>query len=302
MNPRYRRLLIPGLLVALVVVAAVSALIQKASAESAGPGVVSVIDDSRITEASGLAISQKHPDLVYVVNDSGHAAVVYAVELSTGKVVGTTTLQGVNVSDTEALSMGPDGKLWVADTGDNLRRRDDAALYAFDEPGPGNHQVRPDRFGIGFGKDGVAHDIEALLIDPRDGRVYLMTKGLLSGEILRLPEHLDPVWSNTAEVVGDEAPGMVTDATFTRSGRYALVRTYGDVRLFSTTTWKQMGRIKVPSQQQGESIAAENGSFLIGTEGRPSPMIRVARPDVVTPSEMSAAVFGVAAMLAFRRP
>ena len=302
MNPRYRRLLIPGLLVALVMVVLVSALVQKAQAKESDTRTVSVIDDERITEASGLAISRKHRDLVYVINDSGHAAVVYAVRLSTGNVVGATTLGGLRVSDTEALSISSGGTLWVADTGDNLRQRHDIALYAFDEPGPGNHEVRPSRFGIGFGQDGVAHDIEALMVDPRDGRIYLVTKGLLSGQILRLPKNLDPVWSNTAEVVSDAAPGMVTDATFTPSGRYALVRSYGGVRLFDTNSWKQVDSIDVPSQQQGESIAGEVGSFLIGTEGRPSPIIRVAMPDVVKPSELSAAALAAVVVLALRRP
>ena len=120
MTPRFRRLLIPGLLVALLVVVLVAAISGRA--DGAEPGqpvdstVVSRIDDVRITESSGLAVSTKHEDLAYTINDSGSAATVFAIRVSTGDVVGTTTVRHptFNWLDTEALALR-DGTLWVAD-------------------------------------------------------------------------------------------------------------------------------------------------------------------------------------------
>jgi len=278
MNPRHRRLLIPGLLVALVIVVVIASVTQKADAADDGSVVVSIIDDARITEASGLAISHTHDDLAYVINDSGNVPAVYAVRLSTGDVIGTTTVQGVSWSDTEALSLGPDGTLWVADTGDNLRRRDDTALYAFAEPGPGDHVVSARRYPVSL--PGGPQDVEALLVDPGNGRLFLASKGLLSGTLYRLPATLSQTGANTPEALDDRLPGLVTDGAFTHDGQRMLFRTYTAVHERVLGDGDSGRVIDVPAQKQGESLAVEDGdaSFLIGTEGRPSPILRVVIP------------------------
>lgn len=284
MNPRHRRLLIPGLLVALVIVVVIASLTQKADAADDGSVVVSIIDDARITEASGLAVSRSHDDLVYVINDSGNVPAVYAVRLTTGDIVGTTTVQGVRWRDTEAMTLGPDDTLWIADTGDNLRRRDDVALYAFAEPGPGDHVVSARRYPVSL-PDGP-DDIEAMMIDPRDGRVFLAGKGLLAGTLYRFGSDLSQETVNTPEALADRVPGLVTDGAFTGDGERMLLRTYVAVHEYWTGDRSRHRSIAVPQQKQGESLAVERGdeSFLIGTEGRPSPIVRVPIP----PEETSA--------------
>jgi len=284
MHPRYRRLLIPGLLVGLVVVVVIASLAQKADA--AESTTVSVIDDPRITEASGLAISLDHRDLVYVINDSGHAAEVFAVRLSTGEVVGTTSVAGATWQDAEALAIDADGTLWVADTGDNLRRRSGVALYALAEPGPGDHVVQARRFPVTFA-DG-AHDVEALLIDPTTATTYLVTKGLLRGQFFALPDELTESGPNVASVVGGNAPGMVTGGAFAHDGRRLFLRTYSSVHEYDPVDFTAIGLISAPRQEQGESLAVESGdaTLLLGTEGRPAPIIRL---NVSTPAPTPAA-------------
>src|SRR5688500_14173045 len=153
MTPRYPRLLIPGLLVALLVVVLVAAISERADGAEPGQPVdfteVSQIGDDRITESRGLAVSSKHRDLAYTVNDSGSSATVLDIRVSTGDWDGTTTVRHPTYTwlDTEALALR-DGTLWVADTGDNFGQRTDAALYAIDEPGPGNHTVVPRRYAV----------------------------------------------------------------------------------------------------------------------------------------------------------
>ncbi|MET1134301.1 MAG: hypothetical protein ABWX60_12845, partial [Aeromicrobium sp.] len=124
MNPRRRRLLIPGLLVALIVVVLVASLVDRAEAATDEP--VAVLGDARITESSGLAVSSSHEGLAYTVNDSGNAAEVFAVDLATGDVVGVTTVRAT-FRDVEALALR-DGTLWIGDVGDNRAERDDLAL------------------------------------------------------------------------------------------------------------------------------------------------------------------------------
>ncbi|MEV7398717.1 hypothetical protein [Aeromicrobium sp. NPDC092404] len=275
MNPRHRRLLIPGLLLALLVVVLVSSLARRADGAEAGPDVVSRMTDARITESSGLAISVKHDDLAYTINDSGSAPIVFAVKISTGAVVGATTLTGSEPADTEAIAIDGDGELWVADTGDNQERRTDIALYALPEPGPGDHSVAPTRYPLTYPSGPT--DVEALLINPRTGAKGVVTKGLFAGELLALPRTLSADRPNRAEATGDDMPALVTDGAMSSDGRYALLRTYSDVHLYDARTWQQIRSAETPPQPQGESIAIERSqtSFLIGSEGTGSALLRI---------------------------
>ena len=145
MNPRFRRLLIPGLLVALLVVVLVAAIFGRADgAEPDQP----VDSDARLADRRPAhhrveRTRRSAPSTATLPTRSttpATSATVFAIRISTGKVVGTTSIRGATWLDTEALALR-DGTLWVADTGDNAGSRIDAALYALDEPGPGDHTV-----------------------------------------------------------------------------------------------------------------------------------------------------------------
>src|SRR6478735_9081358 len=94
------------------------------------------IEDPRITESSGLAASRIHPGVYWTHNDSDDGPYVYAVDSRTGKTVATITMQGVGEPrDVEAISLGPDGNLYVGDIGDNLDGSwDHVWIYRFPEP------------------------------------------------------------------------------------------------------------------------------------------------------------------------
>lgn len=294
MSPRYRRLLIPGLLVALLVVVLVAAISGRS--DGAEPGepvdstVVSRIDDVRITESSGLAVSTKHQDLAYTINDSGSTATVFAIRISTGDVVGTTTVRHPTFTwlDTEALALR-DGTLWVADTGDNFAQRDDAALYALDEPGPGKHTVVPRRYAVTY-EDGP-QNIEAIAVPPKSGRILLMSKLSTGGLVHRLPAKLREKGANVATPTSRKTPDFTTDATYTADGRHVLVRSYTVAEVRDAETWDLVRTDVLPDQQLGETIALEDSerSYLIGSEGLNSTLVRIAfHTDAATPSPTSA--------------
>ena len=135
MNPRHRRLLIPGLLIALLAIVLFSSLARKADGAETTPDVVSTIADPAITESSGLVVSREDDDLAYTINDSGSAPIVYAIEISSGKTVGTTRLRRRRWSTPRRCRSTSDGTLWIADTGDNRATRNDVALYSTPAPG-----------------------------------------------------------------------------------------------------------------------------------------------------------------------
>src|SRR5215207_2508829 len=211
MNPRYRRLLIPGLLIALLVIVVVSSLARKADGAEARPVVVSHIADRRITESSGLALSQVHDDLAYTINDSNNVPYVFAIRVSTGAVVGATRLEGGAFTDTEAIAIDADGTLWIADTGDNNDDRSDAALYSLPEPGTGDHPATPSRSPLT--PDSGPQNVEALLVSPTTGKKLLVSKGLFGGFAFSLPGKLTPGKPITAVTMDFDVPGLVTDGT-----------------------------------------------------------------------------------------
>ncbi|AXT85943.1 hypothetical protein C6I20_12620 [Aeromicrobium sp. A1-2] len=286
MNPRHRRLLIPGLLIALLIVVLVSSVVGRAESAETDPVVVSHIDDPRVQESSGLAMSRADDDLAYTINDSDNSPTVYAVRVSTGEVVGATSISGGTLQDTEAIGMGPGGVLWIADTGDNRERRTDVALYALPEPGAGDHSVTAKRYPVTY--EGGPANVEALLVDPITGAKSLVSKALLAGTIYALPATLRTDGANRATVVDEGAPSLVTDGSMTADGRHALLRSYVSASVVDTSTWRSVGSEPLPSQPQGESITIERSdrTFLIGSEGERSALIRLPLtiPETTEPS------------------
>jgi len=251
--------------------------------------VVSVIRDPRIPESSGLAVSTRYPDLLYTVNDSGNDPVVYVVAEATGKVVGTARLLGVAPLDTEALAIGPDERLYVADIGDNEAVRESVALYALDQPGRGDIGVTPLTYRFRYA-DGP-HDAEALVADSSSGRISVLAKGLFEGAVYELPRSLSPARVMTARrVAGVRLPGLVTDATALPDGGVA-VRTYTDVVVYRGRDWQRVAASALPVQRQGESLAAsgDGSRLLVGTEGLPSPLHEVAVPRPPRPDQPGSA-------------
>lgn len=275
MNPRYRRLLIPGLLIALLVVVAVASWSNKADAAAAEPQLVSSLADPRINESSGLVVSREDDDLVYTINDSGGAPIIYAIRTSTGATVATTTVDADFV-DTEALSIDDDGTLWIADTGDNRSERTDAALYSLPESGGRNQTgVRAKRYPITY--PGGPLDVEALVVQPGTGKKFLISKGLFGGTVFELPDPLVENSPNEAVALPGDIPGLVTDAAFTTDGQYVVARDYSEAYVLDAQTWQIVSKEGLPEVEQGETLAMEpsGDSYLVGTEGTRSPLYRI---------------------------
>jgi hypothetical protein len=260
----------------LLLALALVALLVPTAAVAADSEQVSEISDSRIDESSGLVISPEHDDLAYTIND-GDKPIVYAIQISTGNVVGTTRVGGGSVEDTESIAIDGNGRMWLADLGDNDRERDDTALYAFREPGPGQHSVTAKRYPVSY--EGGPADIETFMVHPKTGKKFLATRDEKApGTLYSLPKKLTRNGDNRAAHLDKPVPVDTSDGTFTPSGSQALIRTGDAVHVFDPETWSEVERLSVPEVENGESIAMEPGgrSFIIGSEGENSPLIRVA--------------------------
>lgn len=242
--------------------------------------VLATITDERVTESSGLVQSTRDAALAYTVNDSGSAPVVFVIELSSGDVVGTATLGGTSFVDAEALAIGADRRLYVADIGDNDGVRRHVDLYAVGQPGRGDTTVSAVRHRLRYA-DGP-RDAESLISDVVDGSFYIVSKGLFAGGLYRL-DRLRRGEITLARPVDDVAvPGLATDADSLGERGGAVVRTYSDAYVFAVPGWALVDSFDLPKQRQGETVAVLDGGprILVGTEGLPSDLreVSVSRP------------------------
>jgi hypothetical protein len=147
-------------------------------------------------------------------------------------------------------------------------------VYAVPPVGRGDRTVEAQRYELTY-RDG-AHNAETLLCDPRDGRLYVVTKELFGGDVFAAPRRLDEDGPNVLRPVAS-VKGLLTDGAFTTDGRHALLRGYGRVWLAETERWRYLANMPLPDQRQGEGIAATEDpeSFLVSSEGAGTPVLTV---------------------------
>ncbi|MGW3556745.1 WD40 repeat domain-containing protein [Streptomyces sp. NPDC000963] len=252
-----------------------------ARAEGPEPDRDFTIRDTRITESSGLAASRAHPGIYWTHNDQD-APLIYGVDSRTGETVATLTLEGVGTPrDMEAISVGPDGDVYVGDIGDNLDGSwDHVWIYRFPEPKVLKDQkVAAKQYVVKYA-DGP-RNAEALMVHPKTGRVYIASKGEDGGGLYAGPERLSASGTNVFRRVG-EVP-WVTDGAFSPDGGRLVLRGYFSAQEYA---WKD-GRpgdggtpVGVPFQGQAESVTytADGSALMFGSEGRNSRVLRVDPP------------------------
>ncbi|WP_327273710.1 esterase-like activity of phytase family protein [Streptomyces sp. NBC_01224] len=260
--------------------AALLLLAGAAPAVAAGDGADRsfTIEDPRITESSGLAASRAHPGIYWTHNDSDDGPYIYAVDSRTGKTLATITLRGVGQPrDVEAISLGPDGNLYVGDIGDNLNGSwDHVWIYRFPEPKQlKDATVRATQFDVKYA-DGP-RNAEALMVHPTTGRVYIASKNEDGGGLYEGPAELTTGATNVFRRVG-EVP-WVTDGAFSPDGKELVLRSYFSARGYAFKDGR-LGTdhaVQAPLQRQAESVTytADGSALMFGTEGEQSDVVRV---------------------------
>ena len=136
--------------------------------------------DDRVKESSGVAVSRDHPGILWTHNDSGDQAWLYATD-TLGRARGRLLLHGADNRDWEDVALGPcptGSCLYLADTGDNRRQRNDVVIYRVREPATpfGNEAVIGNVESVHFSYRDGPHDVEAMFVGPA-GDVHLVSKG-----------------------------------------------------------------------------------------------------------------------------
>ncbi len=256
-----------------------------------------------ITEASGLAASRRHDDQLWVLNDGGNAAVLYAVGVD-GSDKGQLIISGAKNRDWEDMaSFNWKGEpyLLIADIGDNKAKRNRCYLYFVREPEmPGTVSVPVVRT-IEFIYEDGPRDAESLAVDLQGRRIFILSKRDNPPLLYELP--LFPKTRGVqiarritataglpqpslADVFANPVLGKLGDAPtamdISSDGKEAVVLTYRSVLLYvhhPGMSWAQVfsrppEKIADHSLMQGEALAFDvhDEQIYYTSEQLPAPL------------------------------
>ncbi len=218
----------------------------------AAPELVSAgrVVDTALAELSGVAASRRLPDVLWVHNDSGNKARVYAIAPS-GKRLASWKLKKVPSTDWEDIALGPCGVgdeakqqpcLYLADTGDNHNDRKEVHILRWPEPhalpAAGEDEtlkVKGDVEVFTFALPNGPEDCEAMVVLP-DTRVVLFSKrNDATSNVYRVTLGEKPLVEAIGTVVlkdelADHGEALrVTGADLHPNGTTLALRTYGRV-------------------------------------------------------------------------
>jgi hypothetical protein len=304
-----RRAAAAGLGLALALLPAVPAAAEEPAGGADAPTVRCQVTDPRLTELSGLV---DVGDRLLAIADGGDQVTVSVLDQACRIV--DETVAPLDPYDPEDLGVGPDGTVWLADTGDNNATRATVALIA----------LRPDGttslYRLTY-PDGP-HDAEALLVAP-DGTPYVVTKEVLGASHVYRPAAplsdagpvpLADVGTVTFTLTG--TPGgpvgragqlLVTGGAVARDGSRIALRTYTDAYVWPLTGADvpaalagEPVRIALPPSPQGEAVSftADGSALVVASEGLPSDVTLVPIPArTAAPTSSEAADPSLSALL-----
>src|ERR1044072_6495960 len=271
------------------------------------PATLATIKDKSISESSGLVASRTTPGAYWTHNDSGDGPFIYAFD-TRGDSFGTFRVNGAEARDWEDIAAGPGPQsnqsyLYIGDIGDNDAVRPEVVVYRVAEPAlsPATRKFTKSRPGSTEPADAIRlkypdgkHDAEALLVHPRTGNIYIVTKvPLVNPSVYEAVAPLTPGQTLTRREIGEaHVPslfgGVNTGGSISPDGRraalcdyfqgYELVLPAGASNF--DDIWKQkMTGFDLGKRKQGESITYRlDGKGLLATsEGKQSPLIQVER-------------------------
>lgn len=263
-----------------------------------------LILDPQLDEISGLAASHTHVDTLWVLNDGGNPAQLFAVG-KRGGLLATFRIAGVANTDWEDLAAFElDGRhyLLVADTGDNGGLRKTLQLHVVEEPQTLADATLAPVWSIVFRWPDGARDCEAVAVDAARGEILLVSKRRRPPELFSLPlrpqgdglqvarllGHLAGIPRPSAGELRDNARQayihhQVTAADLSPDGRALAVLTYRDVLLYRRRGGESWGHATarsptthdLPWLPQAEALGwAANGHALYASgEVSPAPLL-----------------------------
>ncbi len=228
-----------------------------------------------IAEASGITDSKRNTGYLWVEEDSGNPTQLYLLSHD-GSVLKKVFIKGSTNRDWEDMALS-DGKIYIAETGDNSLAYSNYAFYIFSEPDKTVDTVSNFE-KISFQYADGPHDAEAFLVEPTSKNIYVITKNDSLSEIYKLSAPLSSSSIQTAKFIGKLKISGVTSACISLNGKEIILKTYTSLlyyRLNERETIESILKkdaVKIPYtiEPQGEAVtfAADNsGYFTLSEKG-----------------------------------
>ncbi len=261
------------------------------------------ISHEDINEASGIAVSRLNEDILWIINDSGCSASVYAVNTK-GDRIATLDIEGVSNYDWEDLaSFEYMGKpyILVADVGDNFGKRKNCVLHFIEEPDIRNIppeaplSVRPS-WSMEYTYEDGPRDCEAVAVDTVNKRILLLSKRDRPPVLYELPleikgnavaGRLGTIKPLPQAIEEDEVPSYAAYPTamdISADSKHIIVLTYNNALYFSrnkSSDWTEVlsgspKEIVFPPLPQAESVcfSRDGKEIYITTEQLPAPLFK----------------------------
>jgi hypothetical protein len=271
------------------------------------PRVLGTLQNSAVNESSGIVASRTTPGLYWTHNDSGDGPYIYAFD-EHGARRGTWRVKGASARDWEDIAAGPGpdagvSYLYIGDVGDNGERRSEIIVYRVREPNiqptdSSSSKLKPlvtaDAEAIRLNYPDGAHDAEALLVHPKSGDLYIVTKvSFANAVVYKAAAPLNTTRPTTLERITElRVPslfgGLITGGDISPDGTRVALCDYvdgyelvlADARAAFDQIWKQpLKPIDLEKRKQGEAIGYRlDGRALLATsEGNHAPLIEVLR-------------------------
>ncbi len=261
--------------------------------------IVGRVESPAIQETSGLVVSRQQEDVLWLHNDSGDEAFLFAIA-SDGRLRARVRLE-TTARDWEDLAIGPGPKpgvdyLYIGDIGDNFSLRDSIQIHRIEEPRASgmNEEIPAEAittFDLRY-PDG-AHDAETLVIDPRTGDLFIVIKTLFAPGPTLLYRFSAAAQSEGGDELEFLGPVDFPEGDFTTGGDISpdgseiVVRGYREARLWRRANGESIRQafsgeactvpvIGTPEEPQGEAIAFAVGGpgYFTLSEGVDQPIYR----------------------------
>ena len=270
--------------------------------------VAGQLENENLIEASGLARSQRDPDIFWSINDGGSKPRLYAFD-GTGAHRGRIKLENAKNRDWEDIaSFTLDGEPWllVADIGDNDSKRKKVLLYVVAEPDLSEDDKvrREPAWEVEFRYPDGPRDAEAVVVDTANERVLVLTKRDLPPVLYEVPlrpaseETVTAKWLGPVESLPLPSRQDVNQAVLTNDwhwqptgmdvsadGRRAVILTYRAIYVFRVepdfdlydALSGQAYALGLGNFRDAESVAfhADGESIFVTVERRHAPLLRI---------------------------
>ena len=165
---------------------------------------VSLIRNPKLAEISGMAFSKRSPGTLWMINDSGNEALLFALDTS-GNTLAQWQVGAPNRDweDLASVEFNGDAYLLIADIGDNLAIKKQHSIFVIREPEMGddpNTVLKPIEH-IRFSYSDGSHNAESIATDGQ--QIYIATKhaigidGPVQSTLYSLPLTIGNVSNNT---------------------------------------------------------------------------------------------------------